>query len=145
MPTGDYSRLRIVSPHAKFAYLLLSSFVIVTVYVTMTLTLGPWAGTLSSGPLLLIVTGYAVRNFRDPDVEPYAAPREWWRMTARPTSGYVFAVLFLAQALWVALGAFRQPDAWALLVGVATEALLGVMFLRSSTKLRAGLGVGPLA
>ena len=145
MAPGDYRRLRIVDPHAKFVYLLLSSFVIVAALVTLTLTLGPWAGTLSSAPLLLVVTGYAVRNFRDPDVEPSAAPREWWRMTARPTSGYVVGTVFLAQACWVALRAARQPDGWALVVGAATEAFLGIMFLRSSARLRAGLGPGPRA
>lgn len=143
MALGDYGRLRIVDPHAKFVYLLLSSFVAVAVYATLSLTLGSWAGALSSGPLLLIVTGFAVRSFRDPDVEPYAAPREWWRMTARPLSGYVVGIVFLAQASWVALGAVRQPDAWALLIGAATKAFLGIAFLRSSGKLRAGLSPDP--
>lgn len=136
MTSGDYSRLRIVSPEAKFVYLLMSSILVTAVFVTLTLTLGQWAGTLSSGPLLLLVTGYAVRNFRDPDVEPYEAPRQWWRMTARPASGYVFGGIFLAQATWTALTATRQADTWALLVGATVEGLLGVMFLRSSAKLR---------
>lgn len=143
MTSGDHGRPRIVSLEAKFVYLLLSSFVVVAVMVTLWLRLGEWAATLSSGPLLLVVTGYAVRNFRDPDVEPYAEPREWWRMTARPTSGYVFGSIFLAQALWVALTAVRQPDAWALFFGVAVEAFLGVMFFRSSARLReASTGTG---
>lgn len=136
MTTVDHGRVRIVSPEAKFVYLLVSSLVVVTVFVTLTLTLGQWAATLSSGPLLLLVTGYAVRNFRDPDVEPYAEPRQWWRMTARPASGYVFGGIFLAQAGWVALTAARQPNTWALLVGAAIEGILGVLFLRSSAKLR---------
>ncbi len=136
MTLRDYRGLRIVDPHAKFAYLLLSSFLVPAVYITLWSTLGSWAATLSSGPLLLIITGYAVRNFRDPDVEPYAAPREWWRMTARPASGYVFGSIFLAQALWVALTAVWRPDAWALLLGATTEAILGVTFFRSSAKLR---------
>jgi hypothetical protein len=136
MTPRDYSRLRIVAPEAKFAYLLLSSFLVVAVFMTLTATLGPWAANLSSGPLLLLITGYAVRNFRDPDVEPYAAPRQWWRMTARPASGYVFGGIFLTQATWITLTAARQPDAWALLLGAAVEGLLGVMFLRSSARLR---------
>lgn len=128
--------MRIVSPEAKFVYLILSSLLVVAAFVALLMTLGSWAAVLSSGPLLFVVTGYAVRNFRDPDVEPCEAPREWWRMTARPTSGYVFGSIFLAQALWVALTAFRQPDAWALLVGATVEALLGVLFFRSSARLR---------
>lgn len=139
VPPRGWSRRRIVDPHAKFVYLLLSSFALVAVYVFLSSTLGSWAGALSAGPLLLVVTGCAVRTFRDPDVEPYEAPREWWRMTARPASGFVVGSLFVAQAAWVAVRAPDEPDSWALLVGAATEAFLGVMFLRSSLRLRAGL------
>lgn len=139
MPPRGWSRPRIVDPHAKFVYLLLSSFVGVGVYVTLTLTLGSWAGALASVPLLLVGTGVAVRSFRDPDVEPYEAPREWWRMTARPASGFVVGSLFVAQAAWVAVRAPGEPDSWALLVGAATEAFLGVMYFRSSLRLRAGV------
>jgi hypothetical protein len=57
-------------------------------------------------------------------------------MTARPASGYVFGGIFLTQAAWTALTANRQADTWALLLGAAVEGLLGVMFLRSSAKLR---------
>lgn len=132
----DYSRLRIATPYGKFAYAFAAGAFVVGVALTVELTLGSWATPLSAVPILLVVVGYAARNFRDPEVESLAEPRAWWRMTARPLSGYVLGALFLAQAAWVGLASFRTPDGWALFLGAATEALLGVAFLRSSRRLR---------
>ncbi len=130
-----YARLRIVSGNAKFAYVFLAG-VGALMLLMLAMGLGTWVGTLSAIPLHLLVVGYAVRNFRDAEIEPVAPPREWWRMTARPTSGYVVGTLYVLQGGSVALTAFQRPEPWALLLGAVVQVLLGVAFLRSSVRLR---------
>ncbi|WP_421734957.1 hypothetical protein [Cellulomonas sp.] len=131
------ARWRIVTPYGKFVYLFLASIAVAAVTVTASLTMGSWAGSLASVPLQLLVVGFAARNFRDAEIESLEAPREWWRMTARPLSGFVFGALFLVQAVWVTPPAFREPDAWAVVLGVLTCGLLGAALIRSSLRLRA--------
>jgi hypothetical protein len=130
-------RTRIVSADAKVAYFFIATlFAVFVVGVTLA-TLGSLAGLLIVVPLQLLLAGFAVRNFRDEQIEAVDEPRPRWRMTARPTSGFVFGALFIGQGLWVALTGFQRPDGWALVLGARTEAFIGAMFLRSSFKLRA--------
>jgi hypothetical protein len=131
---------RITSPDGKLAYLLLVTLVVPIAVEAASAALGSWAGMLVSVPLLLVAVGFAVRNFREPEIESLESPREWWRMTAAPTSGFVVGTAFLLQALWVALSASWRPDGWALMVGALTEGLLGAAFVRSSLRLRARAG-----
>ena len=132
------ARWRIVTPHGKFVYLfLLVTLLVPAGFVAASATMGSWAGALSAVPLLLIGTGFAVRNYRDAEIESLEAPRAWWCMTARPVSGFVVGALFVAQAVWATLTALQKPDGWALVLGAVTEGLLGVAFLRSSMRLRA--------
>jgi|GEM_PF-782629 len=130
-------RTRIVSADAKVGYFFIATlFAVFVVGVTLA-TLGSLAGTLIVVPMQFLLAGFAVRNFRDEDIESPDEPRLWWRMTARPTSGFVFGALFIGQGLWVAFTGFQSPDAWALVLGATTEAFIGAMFLRLSLKLRA--------
>lgn len=137
MEPGRARVFRLVTPHAKFVYLFLAMLLCFGVGAVLDATLGEWAVQLGSAPVLLVVVGVAVRTFRDPDVEPYEAPREWWRMTARPASGFVLGGLFLAQAAWLVWSMVLSPQLWPLLLGVATQTALGVLFVRSSLRLRA--------
>ena len=130
-------RTRIVSADAKVGYFFIATLFAVFVVGVTWATLGSLAGTLIVVPLQFLLAGFAVRNFRDEEIESPDEPRSWWRMTARPTSGFVFGALFIGQGLWVAFRGFDSPDAWALVLGATTEAFIGGMFLRSSFKLRA--------
>ena len=137
LEAGELMRTRIVSADAKMGYFLIATLLEVFVVVVSVVTLGSLAGTLIAVPLQFLVVGFAVRNFRDVEIESVDEPRPWWRMTARPTSGFVFGALFIGQGLWVAFTGFHRPDGWALVLGATTEAFIGAMFVRSSFKLRA--------
>jgi hypothetical protein len=130
-------RTRIVSADAKVGYFFIAPLFAVCVVGVTWATLGLLAGTLIVVPLQFLLVGFAVRNFRDEEIEPADEPRPRWRMTARPTSGFAFGALFIGQGLWVAFTGFQRPDGWALVLGATTEAFIGAMFLRSSFKLRA--------
>ena len=127
---------RIVTPNAKFVYFFVSAILMAMVYVVLALAFSDLAAILASVLLSALVVGFAVRVFRDPDVEPYEAPREWWRMTARPASGFVFSAIFFAQACWIALSVSQEPYAWAFLLGAAADVFIAAMFIRSSWRLR---------
>jgi hypothetical protein len=130
-------RTRIVTADRKVGYFFIASVFEMFVVVVTVVTLGSLAGALIAVPLQFLLAGFAVRNFRDEEIESVDEPRPWWRMTARPTSGFVFGALFIGQGLWVAVTGFHSPDGWALVLGATTEAFIGAMFLRSSFKLRA--------
>lgn len=130
-------RTRIVSADAKIWYFFVAPMLAGFVVVVTSVTLGSLAGTLIVVPLQFLLAGFAVRNFRDEEIESVDEPRPWWRMTARPTSGFVFGALFIGQGLWVAFTRLHSPDGWALVLGATTAAFIGAMFLRSSFILRA--------
>ncbi len=127
---------RIVTPNAKFVYFFVSVILMAMVYAALAVALGDLAAILASVLLSALVVGCAARVFRDPDVEPYEAPREPWRMTARPASGFVFGGIFVAQACWIAVNVSQEPYAWAFLLGAAVDVLIATMFFRSSWRLR---------
>lgn len=132
-------RMRIVAAEAKVGYYLISGLVAILVVALSWATLGPLAGVLSAIPLQLIVVGFAVRNFRDAEIEAVDEPRPWWRMTARPPSGFAFGALFVAEGVWSSIGGFHYPNAWAFVLGGATSVVIGAVFIRSSLKLRTGI------
>ncbi len=131
-------RIRIVAAEAKVAYYIIAGLVAVLVIALFWATLGPLAGVLSGIPLQPILVGFAVRNFRDTAIEAVDEPRPWWRMTARPPSGFAVGALFVAQGVWSTIGGFQNPNAWAFVLGGATAALIGALFIRSSLKLQSG-------
>lgn len=131
-------RLRIVTPHGKFVYLFLASLAHVAIVAVAGIALGDRVVTTVSALLQLAWLGVAARVFRDPDVEPREAPRAWWRMTARPTSGYVVAGLLLVGTSRLVLLGVTGPDGWEILPGVLVGIVAAAAFLRSSLLLRAG-------
>lgn len=130
--------LRIVTPSGKFVYFFLAMIAQAALVVLAWLVLGERAALVIAGPLTLVWVAVAVRVFRDPDVEPYRAPRAWWRLTARPTSGFVVGGLFLARSAQIGVTELWRPDGWLLLPGIVLTALAGIAFLLSSLRLRAG-------
>lgn len=134
-------RTRIVSAEAKVGYYLVAGLVAVLVIAVTWTTLGALAGVLIAIPLQFIIVGFAVRNFRDPAIEAVDESRPWWRMTARPLSGFVFGSVFIAQGLWSAVNGLQDPNAWAYVLGGATAVIIGAVFIRSSLKLRTGSDV----
>lgn len=140
---GGPAPWRVLTPYGKLAYLLLAPVGALLVAILVGLALGEWAGLLASPALQVLVVAVAVRTFRDPDVEDVAAPRAPWRMTARPTAGFVMGALFLVQAVTTVVQATGRPDLWVLLLSAAASAGFGVAFVRSSLRLRAGTDLDP--
>ena len=88
--------LRVTTNQAKTSYVVASYVVAVLVLFGVGLTAGLVAASVVWGIMLLATVGVAVRTFRGDD-ESLTAPRAWYRMSARPTSGFVFAAVFLLQ------------------------------------------------
>lgn len=134
-------RTRIVAAEAKVGYFIVAGLLAVLVIGVTWATLGSLVGTLMVVPLQFLIVGFAVRNFRDAEIEAVHEPRPWSRMTARPPSGFALGALFLVQGLWSGLAGFQGPNGWALVLGSVTEVIIGVLFIRSSLKLRTESGV----
>jgi len=58
-------------------------------------------------------------------------------MSARPTSGFVFAVLFGLQASYLVSIAVTSPENGVPIVGLLVNAVIAAMFVNSSLRLRA--------
>jgi hypothetical protein len=129
--------VRISSDQTKVGYVVAAYVLGIFVAISSALVAGvPQAGAVT-GIFLLVTVGFAVRNFRG-DGEPVDAPRKWWRMTWRPTSGFVFAVVFLVQASSSAFAVALAPgrDSEAYVVMALVYAFLGALFTYSSIRLR---------
>ncbi|MBA8815495.1 hypothetical protein FHX48_000547 [Microbacterium halimionae] len=103
----------------------------ITAFVGATnFSLGYFLGTAVMGTAVI----FCVRTFRGVD-EQSAPPRAWWRMTSRPTAGYLLGVLFLAQVSWVAAGFVEPQSAVALVTSLVVNSVLSVAYFHSSLRL----------
>ncbi|WP_349897636.1 hypothetical protein [Parafrigoribacterium soli] len=115
-------------------YVVASYLVALLVALAVTFTAGPATLAASWAILLLVCVGLAVRSFRGEN-ESKDPPRAWWRMTARPASGFVFALLFLVQGLSLAMFTARPSEFLVAILNLIVAAL----FLHSSIRLRAAV------
>ncbi|MDJ0350774.1 hypothetical protein [Cryobacterium sp. PH29-G1] len=127
--------LRITSTSTKIGYVVAAYVVGPLIVLFVALVAGPPLAAAATVMLLLAVVGFAVRTFRG-EGEPVAAPRAWWRMTAQPTSGFVFSALFLGQAVSLAFTAAPRTDVGAFIAIAPVYAGLGALFAYSSIRLR---------
>jgi hypothetical protein len=89
--------------------------------------------TMAVGAVLeMVMVVIAARSFRGSG-EPVSPQRLWWRMTARPTSGFLLSVLFAGQ---VAAGVSSAGDP----ATIIASALIAVAYLASSATLALGAG-----
>ncbi|KGJ79627.1 hypothetical protein GY21_04660 [Cryobacterium roopkundense] len=126
---------RIESAQGKAGYVIVGLVFGVFAAMALAVTVEGPAASLGWGIYLLVWVGLAARTFRG-DNESLAAPRAWWRMTARPPSGFVLATVFVAQA-YLAITSGRRPDDGSALAVAALNALIAVAYLHSSVRLRA--------
>ena len=127
--------VRITSTSTKIAYVV-ASFVIFFLGAALAVGLPSSAVPVVAGVLALIVVGFAVRTFRG-EGEPVTEGRPWWKMTARPTSGFVFALLFGSQAIYVLLTFRSDSDSASSIIPIVVDGLIATMFALSSLRLRA--------
>lgn len=131
---------RITSNGTKTGYVVVSYLIALLVALAVVLTAGFTAAAAVWGILLVVCVGGAVRSFRG-ESESREAPRAWWRMSARPTSGFVFAVLFLLQGVSLVASCLlndnpvQSANAASFLVLAVLNLIIGVFFAHSSIRL----------
>jgi hypothetical protein len=137
-------RLRILNPYGKFLYVLVGWIAVVLINLLVVALVGPVVG-----PVLYVVVLFGwilvgARIFRVPE-EPIEPPRPWWRLTGRPTAGFVLAALFALQAitnqLTLVIGdrgrAGEDGGTASVTVVTVACAIAAVAYLASSLRLRA--------
>ncbi|TFB90695.1 hypothetical protein E3O44_03670 [Cryobacterium algoricola] len=127
--------IRITSTSTKIAYVV-ASCVVFMLGAALAIGLPSSAIPVVAGVLALIVVGFAVRTFRG-EGEPVEQRRPWWKMTARPTSGFVFALLFGSQAIYVLLTFRGGSDSASSIIPIVVDGLIATMFALSSLRLGA--------
>jgi hypothetical protein len=92
----------------------------------------PSWGVIVGTAVLLVVIVALTRWFRGENES--REPRAWWRMTARPTAGYVLAAWFFLQALTTGLS--RGPHVvGAIWINVVVVFVIALAYLASSIRL----------
>ena len=131
--------MRITSTINKVIYILVGEAIVLTLNSLLIYRLVPPVVDLVAVFVLnFLYVFVGVRTFRGPG-EDVAAPRAWWRATARPFAGFIIggiaAVLALISLLG-ALGSSPEQSGTAAVVCVGW-ALLAAYYLNSSFRLRA--------
>jgi len=133
--------IRITSNESKVGVVIGGWVIGLLVALGVGAAVGGLAGTdagVATGMVLLyltpiVVVVFCVRTFRGPS-EPVAPPRPWWRMTERPTSGFVVGALFLLQTVTALLTANERGPLLTLSTALP-NAVAAVAFLGSAIKL----------
>lgn len=128
---------RITNNATKVGYVVTCYLVALLVALGVAVTAGAPTAAAVWGILLIASVVIAARGFRGEN-EAVEAPRAWWRMTARSTSGFVFAALFLLQGVSLVVSSMVGASAVAvsyLVVGVI-NLVFAAAFAHSSLRLR---------
>ncbi|WP_345763932.1 hypothetical protein [Diaminobutyricibacter sp. McL0608] len=131
--------MRITSTINKVIYILVGEAIVLTLNSLLIYRLvPPVVDLVAVFALNFLYVFVGVRTFRGPG-EDVAAPRAWWRATARPLAGFIIggiaSVLALISLLG-ALGSSPEQSGTAAVVCVGW-ALLAAYYLNSSFRLRA--------
>lgn len=129
---------RITTPQSKVTFVVLGY-----VAVTVATVFGALAANVTTAYLLycvslsiVIVTGS--RLFRG-EAEDRVAPRPVWRMTSKPTAGFVLTTAFVLQAVSTGVSAAVAPDnAPVYVFGVLFSLAIAAAYLNSSLRLLRG-------
>lgn len=92
-------------------------------------------GSLIYLVLFLIWAGVAARSFRGKH-EPRAAPRPWWKLTARPTVGWILAGLLLLQVADLVASSTAGGGGKTKLTIAATYVVVAALLVHSSIRQR---------
>lgn len=122
---------RVRTPGAKVAVVLVG--VVLVVMVGVALAMVDFArGYLVATGLIVVLVVLTARSFRGADESD--EPREWWRMTASPTSATVVGVLFLLQAVTTAVGLVRGDGAPVVWVGAGVGIVVAAGYFHSAVR-----------
>ncbi|MDY7544392.1 MULTISPECIES: hypothetical protein [unclassified Cryobacterium] len=125
--------IRITTTSTKIGYVT-SSCVVVILGSALTIGLPLPVASVVTGALALVLVAFATRTFRG-EGEPVEQRRPWWKMTAHRTSGFVFTLLFGAQAIYLLIAVISRPESGLLIVPLITNAVIAAMFAFSSMRL----------
>lgn len=127
--------VRITSSSTKIAYVVVCYVIGIFAAIVAAAALALPAGNILMAALVLLAVAFAARVFRGED-EKVSKQRPWWKMTAHSTSGFVFAVLFGLQVSYLVSIAVSSSEGVPI-VGLLVNAVIAVMFVNSSLRLRA--------
>lgn len=127
--------IRIQSPQAKATYLSVGFVIVLAAPLIVAVPAGPVAGIVCYMAFLSAWIVIGVRAFRGED-ESTHAPRAWWRMTNKPTAGFVIAALLTIHAITSAIQLVHSTSG---LIGLSIvfDILIAGLYAHSSLKLGA--------
>ncbi|GAA0421303.1 hypothetical protein [Leifsonia naganoensis] len=127
---------RITSPQGKVTYVVVGYVVALTAAVVGALAASPAVGVVVYSVVVVLLVWCGTRLFRGEGEDPNGT-RPMWRMTARPTAGFVLAILLILQAASTAINAASaQRLAPLYVVAVVLSLGLAAAYLNSSLRLR---------
>ena len=125
--------IRIVDTGRKAATIVAMLLAISLLGLTMALAVDESVGVAATAVLMVAAVALCGRTFRGPSEEP-APPRSWWRLTERPTAGFILGALFAARAISY-LTVENRDSSVLLSSACAVTALLAAAFVHSSVRL----------
>lgn len=127
--------MRIRNGATKAALTVVGYALALLVGITVESTTHSGFGVVSSSGLVLLLVLILTRLFRGENESD--EPRQWWRMTARPTASYLLAGWFLLQVVGSASSALttRPSVGWA--VSAIVSLILASGYLISALRLGA--------
>ncbi|HEY2556149.1 MAG TPA: hypothetical protein VGI08_03505 [Diaminobutyricibacter sp.] len=131
--------MRITSTVNKVIYILVGEVVVLALNsIVIYNVVPPVVDLIAVFVLNFVYVFIGVRTFRGPG-EDVAAPRSWWRATARPFAGFIIGGIASVLALISLLGALAAPPEQSGTAAVVCVgwALLAAYYLNSSFRLRA--------
>ncbi|WP_426520009.1 hypothetical protein ACPPVQ_07030 [Diaminobutyricibacter sp. McL0618] len=131
--------MRITTTVNKVIYILVGEVVVLALNsIVIYNVVPPVVDLIAVFVLNFVYVFIGVRTFRGPG-EDVAAPRAWWRATARPFAGFIIGGIASVLALISLLGALAAPPEQSGTAAVVCVgwALLAAYYLSSSFRLRA--------
>ncbi|MCS5731819.1 hypothetical protein N1031_18850 [Herbiconiux moechotypicola] len=127
---------RIVKTGWKLLYIV--GAVVAIFLVNTLLRATPWVvAEVLGNAFFVLVFAVGTRSFRGRD-EPLLPPRAWWRMTSRPTAGFVvaslFAVFTVTGVVFALTGLSAAHPAQAV-SGLLFDGLIATAYAHSSVRL----------
>ena len=137
LPAGHVaSGLRITSAGGKVGYFVAGYVGLACVAIFTAGLVNFTVGAVIYVALFVAWATLGTRCFRG-DGEPITPPRPWWKLTARPTVGWILAALLLLQSVWILTSSLAEPGAAGSVLVAAVYSIAAALFVHSSIRLRA--------